>query len=257
VNRLNCAVPTSQYCIGKMTKNASTRLRWSPWRVGDSVKNSRSAKKEPTPNSTRREVSPAIQATQKTKNSSELVLSNCDRLSISSWWRAECDPGLQTRASSAGRSPRPASSNMPNTMTNNAPICWVGGMLRRAWYMRRVSLKRDARRSLRRVRAARTCGSLHPSSTCIGAPKVTEHSTGTGTTSPLGMTRCTLLIQVRHQLHVGELLRQVVQTRLEGLGFISKTAGALRETGSANPPRAAASTKGPSGSSSAWRVRET
>jgi hypothetical protein len=28
-----------------------------------------------------------------------------------------------------------------------------------------------------------------------GAPKVTEHSTGTGTTSPLGITRCTLLIQ--------------------------------------------------------------
>jgi hypothetical protein len=28
----------------------------------------------------------------------------------------------------------------------------------------------------------------------IGAPKVTEHRMGTGTTSPLGMTRCTLLI---------------------------------------------------------------
>ena len=33
-----------------------------------------------------------------------------------------------------------------------------------------------------------------PASSCIGAPKVTEHRIGTGTTSPLGMTRCTLSI---------------------------------------------------------------
>jgi hypothetical protein len=55
-----------QNCMGSTTKKASTRLRWSPRRVGDSVMNSRSAKKETSANSTVATVSPSGPATQNT-----------------------------------------------------------------------------------------------------------------------------------------------------------------------------------------------
>ena len=46
VNRSKCRVPTRMNCSGSTTKKASTRLRWSPRRVGERVMNSRSVKNE-------------------------------------------------------------------------------------------------------------------------------------------------------------------------------------------------------------------
>ena len=56
-----------------------------------------------------------------------------------------------------------------------------------------------------------------PAAAAIGAPKVTVHRIGTGTTSPLGMTRCTLSIQAGISCDLGERLRQRVEARLERL----------------------------------------
>ena len=76
-------------------------------------------------------------------------------------------------------------------MTNSAPTCWVDVSWRRYWFIARP--RRSATTASRaRSRKARRSS---PSSSAIGAPKVTEHRIGTGTTSPLGITRCTLSIQ--------------------------------------------------------------
>jgi hypothetical protein len=64
-----------QYCSGRITKNASTRLRWSPRRVGDSVRNSRSAKNDTSANNTVAVVSPDSQPTQNTIAITQLLRS--------------------------------------------------------------------------------------------------------------------------------------------------------------------------------------
>ncbi|EWS63144.1 hypothetical protein Y695_03624 [Hydrogenophaga sp. T4] len=66
VNRLKCWFQTRAYCSGSTMKNASTRLRWSPRRVGERLMNSRRMKNETRPNSTMATLSPAAQPTQNT-----------------------------------------------------------------------------------------------------------------------------------------------------------------------------------------------
>ena len=75
VNRLKNSAPTSQYCAGNTTKKANTKLRWSPRRVGDNVKNSRKAKNDTRPKSQIATHSPAIQPIQKTIIINQLVRS--------------------------------------------------------------------------------------------------------------------------------------------------------------------------------------
>jgi hypothetical protein len=79
------------YCSGRITKKASTRLRWSLRRVGDSVRNSRSAKKDTSPNSTVAVASPDSQPIQNTMAMTQLLRST-----------------PSARASSTRRQPRPA-----------------------------------------------------------------------------------------------------------------------------------------------------
>ena len=76
VKRSKRAVATSQNWIGSTTKKARIRLRWSPRRVGDSVMNSRSAKKEISANSTVATVSPSAQPIQKITTMNQVVRSS-------------------------------------------------------------------------------------------------------------------------------------------------------------------------------------
>jgi hypothetical protein len=80
VNRSKCAVATSQNWIGSTTKNASTKLRWSPRRVGESVMNSRRAKKATMANSVVATPSPDAQPTQNTITIAQEVRSKASSL---------------------------------------------------------------------------------------------------------------------------------------------------------------------------------
>jgi hypothetical protein len=55
-------------------------------------------------------------------------------------------------------------------------------------------------------------------SSATGAPKVTEHRMGTGTTSPLGMTRCTLSIQAGTSTTCGNRSARLYSPALNGCG---------------------------------------
>ena len=68
---------------------------------------------------------------------------------------------------------------------------------------------------------------LRPAAAAIGAPKVTVHRIGTGTTSPLGITRCTLSIQAGTSCTCGKPLGQVEQAALERLRLAACAARAL------------------------------
>ena len=52
----------------------------------------------------------------------------------------------------------------------------------------------------------------------MGAPNVTEHKIDTSTTSPLGMTRCTLLIQVGTSTTCGSISASLYRPDLNGCG---------------------------------------
>lgn len=57
-----------------------------------------------------------------------------------------------------------------------------------------------------------------PGSSAIGAPNVTEHRMGTGTTSPLGITRCTLLIHAGTSTTFGNICASLYRPDLKGWG---------------------------------------
>ncbi len=90
VNRSKRAVATSQNWIGSTTKKARIRLRWSPRRVGESVMNSRSAKKEISANSTVATVSPSAQPIQKMMTMNQVVPSSARKCASSACQVASC-----------------------------------------------------------------------------------------------------------------------------------------------------------------------
>ena len=102
VNRSKCRLPTIQNCSGSTTKKASTRLRWSPRRVGESVMNSRSAKKPTMANSTVATASPSAQPIQNTVAMAQEVLSRPQKrlassASASAWGSSlDCSRSMRT-----------------------------------------------------------------------------------------------------------------------------------------------------------------
>ena len=86
VNALNSRVPTSTYCIGRTTKKASSRLRWSARRVWVSVTNSRRAKNETKPNSSVETSGPDAQATQNSSAPNQSARSSRAKRSRSAAW---------------------------------------------------------------------------------------------------------------------------------------------------------------------------
>ena len=90
----------------------------------------------------------------------------------------------------------------------------------------------------------------------MGAPKVTVHSTGTGTTSPLGMTRCTLSIQAGTSRTSGNCCARWYSPLLKACGsplLLRVPSGKM----TSESPLLSASTSGSSGSWSSVRCRLT
>ena len=138
VNRSKCSDPSSQNWIGSTTKKASTRLRWSPWRVGESVMNSRSARNETTANSTVATVSPEVHPTQNTSTMNHEVRSRPAKFLRSRRLAWSLSSSPNSRKDSAKATPL-ASTSKPNTIRNSAPTCWPGVRLRRNWFTGRAA----------------------------------------------------------------------------------------------------------------------
>ena len=120
------------------------------------------------------------------------------------------------------------SVNSPNSATNSRPTCCDTLSSRSAPISGPPWCRPVPERHHRTARALQEhCACLPRACNCIGAPKVTEHRMGTGTTSPLGITRCTLSIQVGMSCTLGERLGQVVEPGLEHGGVVLVAAGAF------------------------------
>ena len=135
VNKSKCSVPASQNWMGSTTKKASTRLRWSPRRVGDSVMNSRSAKNAISANSTVAKPSPAAHDIQNTTTMNHDVASSLRKFLSSACQAASCVPSRCSRSVSM-KAVTLMMIRMPKMMRNSAPTCWVGVRLRRNWFIR-------------------------------------------------------------------------------------------------------------------------
>jgi hypothetical protein len=81
-----------------------------------------------------------------------------------------------------------------------------------------VAIRPGAAPSPRRGRGPERRACLRPGASWIGAPKVTVHRMGTGTTSPLGMTRCTLSIQAGISCTSGNCSARWYSPLLNGCG---------------------------------------
>ena len=114
VKRSKCSVPTSTYCSGSTMKKARIRLRWSLRRVWASVMNSRSARKEKTPNSSVATAGPAIQASQNTA------------APIHTARRSRLKRSMRSLGARSARAAviAVASASAPNSATNSSAICW-------------------------------------------------------------------------------------------------------------------------------------
>src|SRR5436190_618928 len=119
VNALSRPVPTSTYCIGRMTKKASSRARWSARRVWVRVTNSRSAKKETKPNSSVEPSGPDAHDTQNTSAASQSARSSRAKRSRS----PACSGGRSRRV--RPKATIVTSASRPNRTTNSRPTCWL------------------------------------------------------------------------------------------------------------------------------------
>ena len=127
---------------------------------------------------------------------------------------ARCSAALLARRS---RSERPkatsvTSSSTPNRTTNSRPTCWLDAeRAQAASHQATVAQRHHRVRGRGRGRRA----APRPGCSAIGAPKTTVHRIGTGTTSPLGMTRCTLSIQAGISCTSGNAWASANRPRLE------------------------------------------
>src|SRR5438105_8102815 len=250
VNRSNRSVATSQNWIGSTTKKASTRLRWSPRRVGESVMNSRSAKKAIKANSTVATISPAAHANQKTTTMNHDVRISLRKFFSSAYQASSC----------ASRGSRKVSRNAvtlitartPNTVKNNAATCCDGVRLRRnsftkqgphAWPLHGLRCPPGPSR----LGAARRRSS-HLAQHQHGLPRAVEEGAAVFFGSQLdrraerhraqdghrhhfalGHDALDVVDPGRHQNHLRKLLREVVQARLERLRLLGVAARAFGE----------------------------
>src|SRR3990167_8612389 len=226
VNRSKCRVPTSTNCSGSTKKKASTRLRWSPRRVGESVMNSRSAKNATSANSTVAAVSPSTQPTQNTVAMAQEVCRSARRR------RAWALRSLAASASSSGAPRRlrtkPQSVNSdstPKTTRNSAPICWVVVRLRRKAFMAsNLAEGHDGA-----ARAVEERPTLLAGFQLEGRAERHRAQNGHRHHLALGDDALHVVDPGGHQHHVGEHLRQPEQARLEGLRVVAMAARALGE----------------------------
>ena len=130
VKKLKRAVATSMNWIGSTTKKASSRLRWSPRRVGESVMNSRSARKAMSANSTVATVSPRAQPIQKITTMNQVVRSRPRKWRSSSCQSSPCT-GWRRSRSVRRKAAVLTIASRPKTTTKSAATCWVALRLRR------------------------------------------------------------------------------------------------------------------------------
>ena len=228
VNRSKKRPPAIRYCIGSTTKKASNRLRWSPRRVWARVMNSRSAKKlRDSPKARVAPMGPDNQATQKT-----MAPTHRARRSRTRRWRtvAHGVDVVLARARNQADRHRGQRRAAPNSVRNSRPTCWSADQFAQAPHGLQLSHRPAAvRATASRARGPGSCACLRRRCSCTGVPKVTVHRIGTGTTSPLGMTRCTLSIHAGTRVTSGELLGQMEQAALERLRLALGAACAFRE----------------------------
>ena len=101
-----------------------------------------------------------------------------------------CRPARQQRRTASGTAARSAGRRRARAALHR--LHGAPSPRERALGAARRRITRGPRSTAARARGRRACP--RPASSCIGAPKVTVHRIGTGTTSPLGITRCTLSI---------------------------------------------------------------
>jgi hypothetical protein len=99
-----------QNCSGSTTKKASTRLRWSPRRVGESVMNSRSAKNATTRTAPWPPCRPDTQPTQNTTGHAQEVCSKPRRRRAGLCCVGLASPAAFAQATAAKTDAWPASS---------------------------------------------------------------------------------------------------------------------------------------------------
>ena len=106
---------------------------------------------------------------------------------------------------------------------------------------------RRAARSRRARARSRKCALVLAGCSCIGAPKVTVHRIGTGTTSPLGITRCTLSIHAGISCTCGNCSARWIQPALERLRLAPCCCACPRERSPASRRCAAPRPAAPAG----------
>ena len=252
VKALMRRMPTSTYCSGRITKKASSRARWSARRVWVSVTNSRSAKNETKPNSSVEPSGPEAQAIQNSERAeperaqlAREALARRRLLGVSVAQRAaEGDQRDQ------GEQAEQDDEQQPDLLADaerSAAIRPISAHASRSAITAARARSRKARRS-------------SPGASAIGAPKTTVHRIGTGTTSPLGMTRWTLSIQAGISCTSGNACASANRPDLNGAGSAAWPRVPSGKMTSESPWRSA-SISGSSGSSSSplpslarWRL---
>ena len=135
MNRSKCLLATSQNCNGSTTKKASTRLRWSPRRVGERVMNSRSAKNASSANSTVATVSPSTQPIQKTEAITHDAFNRLRNRRSSSASASSSTEWLAGARSERKKAQTLTPASRPNITMKSAPTCCVALRLRKKLFM--------------------------------------------------------------------------------------------------------------------------
>src|SRR6188768_2582689 len=221
-NRSKWRVATMAYCTGSTKKKARIRLRWSLRRVCCRVMNSRSARKEKRPKNRVAPIGPEIQASQ-----NRMVPTQTARRSRRKRWAAGLCESWAGR-SECKNAPSVTSTTRPNRITNSSATCSSTPSWRRLPNL--IASCRPWPQGQHCRPGAIEEGALVLFDTELQR-RAESHRTQDRHRHHLALGHHTLHVvdPGRDQLHLRELLCQVVQAALERLWIALAAACALGE----------------------------